>query len=170
MDMDAPSSGSPPWRASADLGSAAPARAALGVRWRARLRRAQLDHRLAEGADPLTNPELRWRARQLTSHRNRRRLAKEVERVLNAAGTRPPWLGGSAAPLNRVEIARCRELLQALASDLRGAEPVALRGVALTAQLLHDGCSPLYAPHPPAVAGELERDIRRARAALLLRG
>lgn len=168
MDMDAPSSGSPPWRASADLGSAAPARAAVGVRWRARLRRAQLDRRLAQGADPLTNPELRWRARQLTSHRNRRRLAKEIERVLDAAGTRP-WLGGSAAPLNRVEIARCRELLQALASDLRGAEPVALRGVALTAQLLHDGCSPLYAPHPPATKGELELDIRRARTALLLR-
>lgn len=168
MDTDAPGGGSSPWRASAELGSAAPARAALGVRWRARLRRAQLDRLLARGADPLTKPELQWRARQLTSRRNRRRLAKEIERVLDAAKTLP-LLGGSAAPLNRVEIAPCRELLEALASDLRGAEPVALRGMALTAQLLHDGCSPLYAPHPPPTEGELETDVRRARAALVLR-
>jgi hypothetical protein len=102
------------------------------------------------------------------SHRHRRRLAKEIERVLEAAKSQP-WLGGSAAPLSRGEIARCRELLRALASDLREEEQVALRGVALTAQLLHDGCSSLYAPHALATEGELEVEVRRARGALLLR-
>jgi hypothetical protein len=166
--MDAPSSVPEPRRVPADREPAAPARATFAVRCRARLRRAELDRSLAEGADPLTRPELRWRGRQLMSHRQRRRLATEIERVLKAAKSQP-WLGGSAAPLNRGEIARCRELLQALASDLQEKEQVGLRGVALTAHLLHDGCSPLYAHHAPATEGELEVEVRRARGALLLR-
>jgi len=159
-----------PVRVSAGLGPAAPARAPFAVRWRALFGRAELDRSLAEGTDPLASPELRWRAQQLVSDRSRRRLAKEIERVLEAAKTQP-WLGGSAASPNRGAIGRCRELLQALASDLREAGPVALRGVALTAQLLHDGCSPLYAPYAyaPGPEGELEVEVRRARSALLLR-
>ena len=168
--MEVPSSLPEPQRVRADRGPAAPARETFAVRWRARLRRAELDRSLAEGADPLTSPELRWRAQQLVSDRSRRRLATEIERAVEAAKTRP-WLGGSAASPNRAEIWRCRELLQALANDLREAEPVALRGVALTAQLLHDGCSPLYAPYAyaPGPEGELEVEVRRARTALSLR-
>ena len=168
--MEAPSSVPEPRRVSAGLSAAAPARAPFAVRWRALLRRAELDRSLAEGADPLATPELRWRAQQLMSDRSRRRLAKEIEGALEAAKTRP-WLGGSAASPNRTEIGRCWELLHALANDLRGAEPIALRGVALTAQLLHDGCSPLYAPYAyaPGPEGELELEVRRARSALLLR-
>lgn len=79
-----------------------------------------------------------------------------------------PWFGGSAAPLNRGEISHCRDLLNSLASELREAEPVAPRGVALVEYLLHDGHSPLY--YTPATTERgLAAELRRAKAALLLR-
>jgi hypothetical protein len=137
------------------------------VRIRARFHSAQLDRSLAQGTDRLASPELRWRGQQLISRRYRRRLAREIDRVLKAAKKRP-LLGGSAAPLSRVEIASCRDLLLALAGELREAEPVEVRGMALVANLLHDGHSPLYYA-PDALQGELEAELRRARAALQLR-
>jgi hypothetical protein len=131
------------------------------------MRRAELDRSLAEGADPLTSPELRWRARQLMLRRTRTRLAREIERVARTPQKRP-LLGGSAAPLNRGEISRCRDLLHSLAGELRDAEPVAPRGVALVENLLHDGHSPLYYT-PATMERGLDAELRRARAALLLR-
>jgi hypothetical protein len=76
-----------------------------------------------------------------------------------------PPLRGSAAPINRDEVERCRDLLREIAATLRGEEAPAQRGVALVARLLRDGASPVYARD---VEGALGPALRQARTALLL--
>jgi hypothetical protein len=139
-------------------------RPAIWIRLRALLQRLSLDRRLALGEPAWASAELRWRAAQLTSPRARRALAEEIDRVLEVVA-RPPRPRGAAAPLDRSAVLACDGLLRALAHDLRHAEPVHVRGVALVRQLLQDGASPLYAAD---TEGALDRSIRQARAALLL--
>jgi hypothetical protein len=139
-------------------------RPAIWIRLRTRLQRLGLDDRLARGDPPWASPELRWRAAQLTSDRERRGLANEIDRVLEAAA-QPARLRGAAVPLDRSGVLACGGLLRVLADDLRHAGLVQPRGVALLRQLLRDGGSPLYAPE---AEGSLDISLRRARAALLL--
>ncbi|HEY1359497.1 MAG TPA: hypothetical protein VGF21_14435 [Thermoleophilaceae bacterium] len=106
----------------------------------------------------------RRRARQLTSTRKRRRLAHNLEYLLEAAEI-PQVRRGSAVPVNRDEIRRCRALILGLALELDGDEPVTPRGVLMVRELLRDGSSPVYAGAPE---GALELALRHARAALLL--
>lgn len=134
------------------------------IRIRTRLLRLSLDRRLAAGESPWASAELRWRADQLTSPLERQGLADEVGRLLEDAA-RPSPLRGAAAPLDRPGVLACDELLRELAQELRHAELVYARGVALVRQLLRDGGSPLYAAD---TEGALDRSIRHARAALLL--
>jgi hypothetical protein len=101
-----------------------------------------------------------------TSPQSRRRLARAIERLVEDAAAPPRPLRGSAAPINRYEIERCRGLLEEVAGELRADQAVAPRGVALIGTLLRDGASPVYAPD---VEGALEPALRHARAALLLR-
>jgi hypothetical protein len=139
-------------------------RPALGVRLRARLQGWRLDRRLAAGEQPWLRPELRWRAAELTSRRQRRKLAEEIDALMESA-TRPPHPLGAAVPLDRAGVRACGELLRELADELRQAEQIEARGVALVRQLLRDGGSALYAPE---AEGALESAIRHARAALFL--
>jgi hypothetical protein len=139
-------------------------RPTVWTRLRVRLHRLSLDDRLARGDPTWASPELRWRAAQLTSPRERRGLADEIDRVLEAAA-QPARPRGAAVPLDRAAVLACGGLLRVLADDLRHAELVQPRGVALLRQLLRDGGSPLYAPE---AEGSLDRSLRRARAALLL--
>jgi hypothetical protein len=143
---------------------AARERPAVRIRLRAWLRCLSLDRRLAAGEPAWASAELRWRAAQLTSARVRRGLATEIDRVLEAAA-QPPRPRGAAVPLDRSAVLACDDLLRGLAHDLRHAEPVQVRGVALVRQLLRDGGSPLYAAEAERA---LDESIRRARAALLL--
>jgi hypothetical protein len=126
--------------------------------------RFALDQALAAGVDPSTCGRLGRRARSLRKPKSRHKIAADIERTLEAADNRPPRLS-AAAPLNRRAIRELRPLLLTLADDLRADEPVEPRGVAITRQLLMDSCSPLYGQVDP---GELEEEVRRARAALLL--
>jgi hypothetical protein len=123
-----------------------------------------LDRELARGADPFTSPRLARRAAKLCQPRTRNKVAAEIQRVVEAADEPPP-LPTAAVPLNRCAIRDLRSLLLTLADDLRADEPVSAGGVAMVRQLLRDGSSPLYYP---ADAGELEEELRRASAALLL--
>jgi hypothetical protein len=132
------------------------------VRLRVRVRRFSLDQQVARGADPRSNAALAERARELCRPELRRALAGELERVLEAAKLPGYWL---VAPLNRSAIAECRPLLLDLVQDLGSTGPVHARGVALVRLLLRDGRSPIYAPSP---SPNLEEELRRARAALLL--
>jgi hypothetical protein len=129
-----------------------------------RLGRFSLDRALAEGADPSSSRRLARRAKQLCGRSVRCELATEIERMIEAAAE-PPRPLSAAVPLNRRAIEEARPLLLTLADDLRTDQPVKAHGVAIARQLLMDGGSPLYGSVDPA---QLEQEIRRARAALLL--
>jgi hypothetical protein len=137
----------------------------LSLRGKVLLKRGSLSRRLAAGASPTDSPELAARAEQLCSERNRRILARGLERVIDAAEERP-HPHSSAVPLRRAEILTERALLLGLAAELRDmSQDVNVRGVALVERLLTDGGSPLYAP---STKQSLDGAIRQARAALLL--
>jgi hypothetical protein len=85
------------------------------------------------------------------------RLIREAER--------PAARRGSAVPLNRAEITRCRGLLRELAAELVGEGPVTVRGILKLQGLLRDGTSPIYARAP---RGALDLELRHARTTLFL--
>jgi hypothetical protein len=135
------------------------------LRGRVFLQRGALARRLASGASPGESPELARRAEQLRSPRNRRVLARGLERVIDAAEERPQPFS-AAVPLRRATILDSREGLLELAAELRDiSQEVNVRGIALVERLLTDGGSPLYIPND---AQTLDGAIRQARAALLL--
>ncbi len=123
----------------------------------------RLDRRLAAGEPPWSSPELSARAAELTAPTERWRLAEDVDRVIESAA-QPPRPKGAAVPLNRTGVLACGPLLSDLVDDLRHAECIEARGVALVRRLLRDGGSPLYAPESKAA---LERAVRQAHTALL---
>jgi hypothetical protein len=135
------------------------------TRGRVFLRRGALARRLAAGASPSDSPELARRAEQLCSARNRRALARGLERVIDAAEERPhPY--SSAVPLRRAAIVDSREGMLELAAELRDTnQDVNVRGIALVERLLTDGGSPLYMQKDEE---SLDGAISHARAALLL--
>jgi hypothetical protein len=123
-----------------------------------------LDRELARGADPFASPRLARRAAKLCQPKMRHKLAADIERVIETTDE-PPRPLTAAVPLNRCAIRDLRPLLLTIADDLRADDPVSANGVAIVRELLRDGGSPLYAGGRP---GELEEELRRARAALLL--
>jgi hypothetical protein len=135
------------------------------TRGRVFLRRGALARRLAAGASPSDSPELARRAEQLCSARNRRALARGLERVIDAAEERPhPY--SSAVPLRRAAIVDSREGMLELAAELRDTnQDLNVRGIALVERLLTDGGSPLYMQKDEE---SLDGAISHARAALLL--
>jgi hypothetical protein len=127
-------------------------------------RKAALDQRLAQGADPSEDPKLARRARQLKSRRMRDGLAEGIRNLLDSA-EEPARSLSAAVPLQRREILKESELLLSLASDLTGGDELSPRGIALVERLLTDGDSPFYAPRPE---GSLHAALVHARAALHL--
>jgi hypothetical protein len=128
------------------------------------LRRGTLDRSLALGADPTTNPELRRRARQLTSRRCRKGLSQGIRNLI-AAAEEPRHPYSAAAPLQRREILSERAFLLELADELAGEDELSARGIALVEALLTDGTSPIYTPSPD---GALHAALTHARATLHL--
>ena len=137
----------------------------LPVRGRVFLKRGALARRLAAGASPSDSPELARRAEQLCSARNRRALARGLERVIDAAEERPhPY--SSAVPLRRAAVLEAREGMLELAAELRDTnQGVNVRGIALVERMLTDGGSALYMQNDEE---SLDGAISHARAALLL--
>jgi hypothetical protein len=127
----------------------------LIVRIRARLWHRTLIRRLAEGADPCSDAELRCCAERLTSPRGRLGLAVGLERAVEAAHE-PPRPLTSAVPLNRGEILEQAPRLVLLAATLRSEQPVAVHGLAQLERLLTDAESALYLAAEP-LAGALDR-------------
>jgi hypothetical protein len=82
-----------------------------------------------------------WRAAEVTTPAFRRRLAREVERVLSLLD--PRSLPGTS-PLRRPAARRHADLLEALRDRLADDRPVAARGVLLARHLLRDPESPLW--------------------------
>jgi hypothetical protein len=126
------------------------------------LRRGSLDRRLAHGASPTANRELRVRARQLSSRRFRVRLAEAIRHLIDVADN--PRRGGTV-PVQRHEIWSERPILLELAADLAGDDELDARGIARIRQLLTDGASPVYQPSP---SGSLRGRLTHARASMYL--
>lgn len=113
----------------------------LSARKRAR-ERQRADELLLHGSEPDGSTLLSTRAAELTSTRNRRALARSLERTARELEGR---VLSSAVPLNRAGARPHVDLVRALAVRLRAAEPVSVRGVLLVQELLSDGYgSPLY--------------------------
>jgi hypothetical protein len=134
-------------------------RAPLLLKLRVLLTRDQLDHELAEGADPVTSSKHELRARQLVDSRTR--LADQVDRALESAHVAgPPFT--AEAPVRRAAVRDCEADMRALVRRLRDGLPSDVQGVALVARLLSDGSGPLYAEG----AYSLRYTVRAARLAL----
>jgi hypothetical protein len=121
--------------------------ASVIVRMRAFSRRFTLDAALADGVDPAADPMLALRARQLTSDSTRRALAGAIYNVLDAAEESKDLLGpiGSRPPLRHEGVLAARHELSALARRLCDRGPISPQAAALTAQLVWDSASPIYA-------------------------
>ncbi len=107
---------------------------------------------------------LRWRADELTSPRERRRLARGLRSVLKLID-RPGSIAVTPVPLNWRAIRRERQTVEEVASLLADTRrPVSPRGVLLARRLVLDYLeSPLYARRK---ANELHQVLARLRAEL----
>ncbi len=106
------------------------------------VRHRWLDWRLAEGADPVNSKTLALRARQLTSRKQRDKLAWSIiNRIREIDDPRP--FGVTASPSRRCVRAARAELRQ-MAEVLLDPGPVYARGVALGWALLRSPDSPLF--------------------------
>jgi hypothetical protein len=95
--------------------------------------------------------------RRLASRKERERLARSLERLLQDAGRRYRILAGHRPPLGvhclRHTMAEAREVVALLRTQV-----VDVRGVALTSRLLTDGqASPLFGENPERLREELHR-------------
>ena len=123
--------------------------ATLHVRWpfRAdglsrRKARAEADLRIAHRHDEI-DPSLGWRVQELTSARERARLARSLRGIVKDLS--PSRLPG-ASPLNRAALRPHAALISELAERLDDLQrPVAAAGVVAVRRLLMHPDSPLYA-------------------------
>jgi hypothetical protein len=115
----------------------------LATRVVASLARSRLDEELARGTDPTASSELALRAAQLRSREERSRLANSLVEALGDA--RGPNLGafGRRTRQRHAAIRESADELLALVLRLREAEPIAVRGAAMTARLVGGPSSPL---------------------------
>lgn len=115
----------------------------------AHLRAHSLDKWLAHGIEPWRTPTLAARARQLTSERNRRSLARCLERMVEQAEEPPQLTLSAVVRPYRPRVHEARPLLLMLAARLRSGDPVDPRAIAALRNLLTDGNSPVYTPGDP---------------------
>jgi hypothetical protein len=111
----------------------------LFTRLRARTRRLELDHALAEGADPSSSPLLAARAAQLVAPGNRYQLAQALERL---ALTADSGLFHTAPRRQAVDVNQAQ--LMDLAGQLRRGGLLYARGIAILELVLIDGTGPAY--------------------------
>lgn len=135
----------------------------LGLRFRVARHRAGLTQRLAAGADPSGSPELALWTQRLVSERERRTLARTLERTLKEA-LHPAAVAFRLTAHQRRAIVEAERPLRAMIARLRDRQPVAAEGMALIERMITDGAwSPLY---NVTVPGALRRLAVLATAAL----
>lgn len=120
------------------------------TRWRVYRKSAELDNALAAGGNPLSGPDLLWRADQLTDPARRLTLAETIEFLLFDSERRPA--GGAFGPEGRLRkdlVSSNRSLLTVLAERLRSDGPHGLRGLAMCQRLLSFGAGHLYRSPSP---------------------
>jgi hypothetical protein len=111
----------------------------MRVRWAS----ADLDRRLAEGADPYGDRLLKLRAARLVTPASRALVATGLERIV-ASLDKPKSPLSAAVPVRRRAVLGARHDLMALAGDLRHMAAPQPRGVAMAERLITDPGSPLY--------------------------
>jgi hypothetical protein len=129
-----PSAGDPPRRF----------RSQLAARVNARLRAPSLDRDLASGIAPWRSSLHAARALQLTSDRNRRGLARSLERLVENAHQQRSQNRGAVVYPCREQVIEAMPALLTIAGRLRSADPGDARGVARLIILLSDGSGPCY--------------------------
>ncbi len=124
-----------------------PVRASPSLRLRVLMTRPWLDAQLARSGARTATVALDLRARQLTSMRSRRELARQLRGIVDYAermGSRPMF---SAVVIHRRAVTRGRHAILGLAERLEGEEPVSARGVLRVRTFLTDGLGPLFNPN-----------------------
>ncbi|HTU86892.1 MAG TPA: hypothetical protein VMF57_15050 [Solirubrobacteraceae bacterium] len=135
----------------------------LRVRMRVAAKRTFLTRQLAQGADPSSTPELALRAYQLTSDRNRRRLARTLRRAISEARD-PAVTRRMVSIINRYAIFEAGDAIQQTIARLASPDPVEVKGMAMLEQIVTDGLtSPLYNRAEP---GTLRRQLLVTKAEL----
>ena len=136
---------------------------AFRLRLRATWHRARLTRALAEGADPSASADLALRARQLTSARTRRTLARSLRRTI--AEAHQPARTRSAVPIiDRGAVLDAEAAIAEMIERLLSPWPVHPEGMATLERILTNAeGSPLYNLSAP---GALRQVIRGATAAL----
>jgi hypothetical protein len=114
------------------------------LRFRAWTHASALDRLLASGIDPIQSDELSLRAGQLSSARNRERLACALQGVVEVAGRETYPLALPRLSIRRTEVRASRELLLELAENIRTSGPLGVEGLARTSLLIGDRRGPLY--------------------------
>jgi hypothetical protein len=110
----------------------------------ARLHAPSLDRELASGIAPWRSPLHAARALALTSGRNRRGLARSLERLVETAQQPRSQYRGAAVYPCREQVIEAMPMLLTIAGRLRCADPIDARGVARLNILLSDGNGPCY--------------------------
>jgi hypothetical protein len=127
------------------------------IRLLSRLRGPWIDTDLAAGIPSWHSPLYATRSLRLTSDRNRRALARSLERLIEYAEKPPGRFMNATVPPCRDQVREARPLILAIASRLRSGEPVEAKGIALLSKLLTDGAGPCYMPaRPTTLASALE--------------
>jgi hypothetical protein len=130
--------------ATPDLGAGRGHRWPLRRLW-VRLKAASLDRALAEGAKPSESVELSLRAGQLVGERQRKQVARSIQRLLDLAGQdRRIFVGITRLPVDRERIEANRSQLERIAETLLGPRSVSPRGVAMARRLFTDFRGPIY--------------------------
>jgi hypothetical protein len=154
---DRPSDDSPP------VGFTPAVPRSIFPRLRVAVGRRALTRELSEGADPASSPECSVRAAQLTSHRNRRQLARTLRRTIGEAH-RPPMTRSRVVIIRRAAVLDAEDALTAMIDRLGSSQPVRAEGMAIAERIVTDAdWSPLYNPAEP---GALRRLVRAATAAM----
>ena len=125
----------------------------LGMRLRVALSRWRLDRELADGRPAIDSNERALRARQLVDSGTRLQLARRLRDIV-ADAENPRAALGSAIPVRRTEVIRCREALLGVADRLEQPEPMSASAVARVMVVLTDGAGPLYNPAARPALGE----------------
>jgi hypothetical protein len=110
----------------------------------AHARGRRLDRDLAAGIATWRSPTHAARALQLTSPRNRRQLARSLERLLEHADDPRIYFMSAVVTPPRRQVREARSLIVEIVSRLRSRDPVDAPGVARLATLLRDGAGPCY--------------------------
>jgi len=135
----------------------------LRLRLAVAVHRPSLTQALADGVSTEMNTELALRARQLTSTRTRRTLARSLRGVIKEAHE-PARLSARVVIVRRGAVLAAERALTDLIERLESPAPVRAQGVAAAELILTDGDrSPLYSPCEPAT---LRRAARVALADL----